>query len=78
MTGVDRRAVEAQAMTQLVVLLAEARIGAELQAAQERGEVARHGGDRSKFQSPEVALPTSSDIGIPVRRAAEFKKLADA
>jgi len=71
-------AVEARAMTQLVVLLAEARIGAELQAAQERGEVARHGGDRSKFQSPEVALPTSSDIGIPAQRAAEFKKLADA
>ncbi len=51
--------------------LAEARIGAELQAAQERGEVARHGGDRSKFQSPEVALPTSSELGIPAQRAAE-------
>ena len=36
-----------------------------------RSAIARHGGDRSKFQSPEVALPTSSDIGIPAQRAAE-------
>jgi len=63
-------AVEAQAMTQLVVLLAEARIGAELQAAQERGEVAPNGGDRSSVRSSDTAPATLSDLGIPRQRAA--------
>lgn len=77
-----KAAVEAQNHCQLVVLLAEARIGAELKAAQERGEVAQRGGDRGnqhtggKVRNSDNA--TLSDIGIPRQRAAEMKKLAEA
>jgi hypothetical protein len=72
-----KAALEAQNATNLVVALAEARIGAELKAAQERGEVARHGGDRSKVQGPDLGPPTLSDLGVPKQRASEYRKLAD-
>jgi len=63
----------------LVVLLAEARIGAELKAAQERGEVARPGGDRmSNARTSDNAPLTLEAIGIPRQRASEMKTLADA
>lgn len=61
-----------------VVLLAEARIGAELQAARDRNEVAPNGGDRSKARTPGLAPITLSDLDIPSQRATEFKKLAVA
>lgn len=75
-----KAAVEAKNECELVVLLAEARIGAELAKAQERGEVATradgtairdhvHGADK---------VATLSDIGIPRQRASEMKKLAEA
>lgn len=67
----------AQGNTQLVVLLAEARIGTELKAAQERGENAK--ADGSTHHRPQEGvrvgdtLPlTLSDLGIPRQRAAEF------
>jgi hypothetical protein len=74
-----KAAVEAQNHCQLVVLLAEARIGAELKAAQERGEIERRGGDRkTNVRTSDNDPATLSDIGIPRQRAAEMKKLAEA
>lgn len=73
-----KAAVEAQNQCQLVVLLAEARIGAELKAAQERGEVARHGGERTKVRDADLAPATLAELGLPKQRAAEMKNLAAA
>lgn len=69
-----------QNQCQLVVLLAEARIGAELVAAQERGEIAARNEPVSQYvQGPNILRkPTLPDIGIPRQRAAEYKALADA
>ncbi len=70
-----RAAAEARNSTDLIVLLAEGRIGAELKAAQERGEVA----DRGKpinAQGSDINEPaTLSDLNIPRQRASEFKAL---
>ena len=65
-----------------MVLLAEARIGAELKAAQQRGEVAgpdgavnqhRREGARGSGTQP----ATLSEIGVSSQRAAEMKRLAE-
>jgi hypothetical protein len=76
-----KAAVEAQNQCQLVVLLAEARIGAELKAAQERGEVAR-AGDNLRA-GPEVprenfGKATLPEIGISRKQAMNAKRLATA
>jgi phage N-6-adenine-methyltransferase len=71
-----KAALEAQNTTQKIVLLAEARIGAELKAAQERGEVRNHGQravPRTSGNSP-VAF---SDLGISSQRASEMRRLAE-
>jgi len=62
------------------LLLAEARIGAELVAAQERGEVAQPGGDQRSInvRASDNGPATLPDIGIPRQRAAEYRALADA
>lgn len=74
-----KAAVEAQNQCQLVVLLAEARIGAELQKAQERGEVASSAGRPKNVRTPDdFQPPTHEQVGIPRQRAAEMKKLAAA
>lgn len=74
-----KAALEAQNAVQLVVLLAEAKIGAELKAAQERGEVARAGGDRqSNVRAADNGSASLPELGIPRQRAAEMKKLAAA
>lgn len=75
-----KAAVEAQNRCELVVLLAEARIGAELKAAQERGEVERAGGDRrsTNVRGSDNGPAKLPEIGIPRQRAAEMKKLAEA
>jgi phage N-6-adenine-methyltransferase len=73
-----KAALEAQNTTQKVVLLAEARIGAELKAAQERGEVARKNEPVSQYVRTSDILPaTLSDLGITRQRAHEMKRLAD-
>jgi hypothetical protein len=55
----------------------EARIGAELKAAQERGEVARRSPGNPQIVRAADDLPANHvDIGIPRQRAAEMKKLA--
>lgn len=72
-----RAAVDAQNHCKLVVLLAEARIGAEIKAAQARGEVATAGGDRqTNVRNLDNAPATLPDLGIPRQRAAEMKALA--
>ena len=67
----------AQNQCQLVILLAEARIGAELVAAQERGEIAQAGGDQRSINARASGNgpATLPDIGIPSQRAAEYKVL---
>jgi len=77
-----KAAIEAQNATQTVVLLAEARIGAELKAAQERGELARADGGVNQHRREGVrasdTLPTTLDaLGIPRQRASEMRQLAD-
>jgi hypothetical protein len=74
-----KAAVEAQNLAQQVVLLAEAKIGAELEAAQKRGEVAQHGGDRGNQHSG-GKLPDGNlaNIGLTPKRAHEARKLAHA
>jgi hypothetical protein len=73
-----KAAVDAQNHCKLVVLLAEARIGAELEAAQKRGDVAQKNEPvtqyvRSADIPPKATLP---DLGIPRQRAADMKALA--
>ena len=75
-----KAAIEAQNQCQLVVLLAEARIGAELKAAQERGEIATRADGpavRDHVQGSDK-ITTLPEIGIPRQRASEMKKLAEA
>lgn len=73
-----KAALEAQNAVQLVVLLAEAKIGAELKAAQERGEIAR-GGDfhGNQVRSREERTATAAEIGL-TRKAMYAKALAIA
>jgi hypothetical protein len=71
-----RAAVDAQAQCQLVVFLAEARIGAELEKAQARGEVATQERKSSTVRIADGAPTSHSDLGIPRQRAAEMKALA--
>ena len=67
----------AQNQCTLVVFLADARVGAELRKAQEAGQIAGHGGDRSKVRGSDLDPPTLSEIGIPKQRASEMKRLAE-
>lgn len=55
---------EAQNQCTLVVFLADARVGAELRKAQEAGDIAGHGGDRSKVRASDLDPPTLSEISI--------------
>ena len=73
-------AVEAKNECELVVLLAEARIGAELKAAQERGEVAKQNQPVSQYvQGADIPRPaTLPELGIPRQRAKDMKDLAAA
>ena len=76
-----KSAVDAQAQCQLVVLLAEVRIGTELAAAQARGEVAKADGvvnqhSKEGARSAGTLPATLSDLNIPSQRAADMKALA--
>lgn len=72
-----RAAVEAQGNCKIVVMLAEARIGSELMAAQARGELAHKNEPVSQYvQTTDIPPATLTDIGIPRQRAAEMKQLA--
>jgi hypothetical protein len=73
-----KAAVEAKNECELVVLLAEARIGAELKAAQERGEVATQESGRPVSARASGTSPaTLPEIGISSQRASDMKRLAE-
>jgi hypothetical protein len=59
-----------------VVLLAETRLGAELKAAQARGEIGAQGRRSDLVRSADEVRPAISDLSIPKQRAAEMKRLA--
>lgn len=63
-------------LRQLVVFLADARVGAELKAAQDRGEVAK-AGDNPIVRSSDNQKHSLPEIGIPRQRASEMKRLAE-
>ncbi len=70
---------EAQIACTRVTLLAKAKIGSELQAAQERGEIAtQQVGRPISVRASDTYSATLSEIGIPRQRAAEYKALAEA
>jgi hypothetical protein len=57
---------------------ADAGSGAELKAAQERGEVGAQGRRSDIVRGADEVTPAISEIGSPRQRAAEMKKLAKA
>ena len=71
--------VTVQNECQLVVLLAEARIGAELKAAQDAGAMAKRNEPVSQYvQTSDIPTKaTLPEIGIPRQRASEMKLLAE-
>jgi ParB family chromosome partitioning protein len=71
-----RAAISAQNHAQLVVLLAEQRIGAELEAAQQRGELAKRGRPKN-VGAGDIFPATLTDLGLTRDRAAEAKRLAE-
>ena len=74
-----RAAAEAQNACRMVVLIAEAKIGAELKAAQDRGQVATQKAGRPiSVRRADTSATTLSKIGITRQRASDFKKLAKA
>ncbi len=75
-----RASHEAQTACAQVTLLAEARIGSELRAAQERGEVTAHGANQHNedVRGSDILPATFLEIGIPSQRAAEYRALAVA
>ena len=73
-----KAALAAQNHAQLVVLLAEARIGAELKAAQTRGELAAKAGrPKNVGVADDFSKATHADFGFPRWRASEMKRLAE-
>lgn len=72
-----KAAVEAQNLTAQVVLLAEAQIGRELEAAQARGEVGAQG-RRSDLLVTDEEVPTIAEAGLTWDQAHKARKLAAA
>jgi phage N-6-adenine-methyltransferase len=73
-----KAALSAQNTAQMVVLLAEQRIGAELEAAQERGEVAKRGRPKNEnVVGADIFPATLPDLGLTRDRVAEAKRLAE-
>jgi hypothetical protein len=56
--------------------LAKRRLADEYDAAQERGEVARHGGVRSKVAGSDLA--TAADVGLSRKEIHEARSIRDA
>lgn len=81
--GAAERLVEKSRRLQGDALLIEARakvrIADEYDAAQERGEVARHGGDRkTKIHDEKHDAATVSELGLSPREIHDARKLRDA
>lgn len=66
----------AQADALEIEALAKRRLADEYDAAQERGEVARAGGDRTKI--PEENFATAAEIGLTHKQIHEARKIRDA
>lgn len=73
-----KAALEAQNAVHLVVLLAEAKIGAELKAAQERGEVATQERKASTVPAGNGAPASAAEIGLTRKQTMNAKALAAA
>ena len=74
----QRAAIETQADCLSMIKRAEIRMADEIDAAQESGEVARHGGDRKteiKVQSSDLDPATFDELGISKQRVAEWREL---
>lgn len=70
---VTKAANETHADCLRIITRAEMRMANEVDAAQRRGEVARHGGDRSKPQSSGL-----ENLGLDNRRVSEWREVRDA
>ena len=57
---------------------AKLRLADEYDAAQERGDVAKAGGDRMSIIPDENNAPTSTDIGISSKEIHEARQVRDA
>lgn len=73
-------AIEVQADCLRIIKLAELRLANEIDAAQERGEVAKPGGDRDSIvqTSDNRTEATFEDLNLDRRRVAEWRQLRDA
>ena len=77
----QRAAIETQADCLSMIKRAEIRMADEIDAAQESGELARHGGDRKariKVQGSDFEPATFDDLRISKQRVAEWRDLRDA
>ena len=68
----------AQAEALKIEARAKMRIADEYDAAQERGEVAGHGGDKVSNLGSHKVAPTAADIGLRYDQIHEARKLRDA
>ena len=73
-------AIEVQADCLRIIKLVELRLADEIDAAQERGEVAKPGGDRDSIvqTSDNRTEATFKDLNLDRRRVAEWRQLRDA
>ncbi|PZP42406.1 MAG: hypothetical protein DI601_18325 [Azospirillum brasilense] len=62
---------------QLIVFLADARVGAELRKAQDAGQLATQERHPNSVRASDTAPTTLPEIGIPRQRASEMKRLAE-
>lgn len=74
------RAHRAQADALLIISKADAQIADEYGAAQERGEVEKHGGNRlgTKITDDNLALPTLKDLGLSANQVFAARQIRDA
>jgi hypothetical protein len=72
-----KAARSAQNAAERVVLLAETRVGAELEVARKRGEVAERGNPDLNVPNGNNRPATLADLGISRKRAAQAKRLAE-
>jgi hypothetical protein len=75
---VIRAVHRAQADALIIEARAKMRLADEYDAAQARGEVASHGGDRIKVGGCNLAQPTAADLGLRRDEIYEARRLRDA
>lgn len=67
----------AQAAALQIESRAKIRLADEFDAAQERNEVQRHGGDRSKIAGQNLAPASPGDLGLTAKEIHDARKLRD-